>query len=206
MPDIPDLVISFSECFSPAIQEKIRVYSEDNQPLILCFDAIAPLLSFGQLTELDFSGFYTEAINDDELKIMAQSWPQLEEFLFGAAPMEDDPDLPSLTFTGLVHLIQHCRRLRSIALYFNARPIDIKCEPFCATIPNEKVTYLFVGISPIIDPIAIACQLHILLPNLTSISTLYEEEQWLEVEKSLVVLTACTQMRDAMGQMLQDSA
>ncbi|KAJ8582831.1 hypothetical protein M405DRAFT_937567 [Rhizopogon salebrosus TDB-379] len=173
---------------------------------MLCFGAIAPLLSFGRLTKLDLDEIYPEAIDDDALKVMAQSWPQLEEFLFGAASIENDPGLPSLTFTGLVYLIRHCRRLRNIALYFNARPTDIKCEPFCATIPNEKVTSISVGISPIIDPIAIACQLHILLPNLTSISTVYEEEQWMEVEKSLVVLTECAQIRDAMGPMLQDSA
>jgi hypothetical protein len=199
MPDIPDLMVSLSECFSPTILERICVDSEDNQPIMLCFDAIAPLLSFSRLTELDFNGLHTDAIDDDALKMMAQSWPQLEKFLFGAAPTENEPDPPSLTFTGLVHLIQHCRRLRNIALYFDARPIDVKCEPFCATIPNEKVSSISIGISPITDPIAIACQLHILLPNLTSVSADYGVEQWSEVEKSLVVLTECAKMRDAMG-------
>jgi hypothetical protein len=204
MPDIPDLMVSLSGCFSPTILEQICFYSEQKQPLDLRFDAIAPLLSFSRLTKLDFNGFYTETIDDDALGIMAQSWPQLEEFLFGATAVGWDQNVPSLTFTGLVHLIQHCCYLRNIALFFSARPIDIRCELFCATIPNDKITSISVGMSPITDPITIACQLHILLPNLTRI--FYKEEQWIEAEESLPVLAESAKMRDAMSQALQNSA
>ncbi|KAG1757078.1 hypothetical protein EDB19DRAFT_1822257 [Suillus lakei] len=61
------------------------------------------------------------------------------------------------TFIGLVRLIRHCRRLHTVGMSFCAYEVDINSEPFSTTIPNDGITKLFVGMSPIIDPIAAAC-------------------------------------------------
>ncbi|KAG1734673.1 uncharacterized protein EDB91DRAFT_1348494 [Suillus paluster] len=184
--DIPDLIFSFSECFSPAL-EKIRfdfdyefctIVEEHilaDTSFAFDFDVVAPLLSFSHLTDLDLNWICTSAIDDASLKTMAQSFPQLENFLFGSSARWVIP--PSLTFIGLVHLIHHCRRLRSIAMTFCACPVDINSEPFSQTIPNNKITRLFVGVSPIVDPNAVACQLQLLLPKLTLVGFL----DWLDV-------------------------
>jgi hypothetical protein len=183
-----NLMAPFSESFSPTLEKiTIRIFFPRNADIdhsrVLDFAAVAPLLSFSRLTQLGlfFSGNST--IDDAELKIMAQSWPQLEEFR-----LRTGNETPDLTFIGLVHLVQHCRRLREITLSFHACSIDIKCEPFSKTTPNENITWIEVGVSPIFDPDAVACQLHAILPNLTTLSSSSLAEfadPWEKVEQIL---------------------
>jgi hypothetical protein len=212
--DIPSLMISFSECFSPALERlEMNFYDADGPPLVLGFNAVAPLLSFGHLTKLDLDWFRTSTISDSALERMAQSWPQLEEFCFGTA--SEEVVSPSLTFIGLVYLIRYCRHLRFIAMSFCASAIDVNCEPFSKTTPNEKITSINVGISPIINPIAVACQLHVLLPNLTLLPTYIESSlprpfehikaDWSKVEEFLMVLTECAKTREKIGRASQVS-
>jgi hypothetical protein len=220
--DAIDLISSFSKCFSPTLEHIrfkfdfpfSRIVEEDvlaNPLFALHFDAIAPLLSFGRLTNLDLDWICASAIHDASLKSMAQSWPHLENFRFGSSARW--VVVPSLTFVGLVHLIHHCQRLRSIAMPFCACPVDANSEPFSETIPNEKITALFVGVSPIVDPISVACQLHTLLPKLTSVGFSHfdtdfsipppfehVEDDWRRVNDFLKVLFTNAQMKRSTGQ------
>ncbi|KAG1839024.1 hypothetical protein DFJ58DRAFT_689817 [Suillus subalutaceus] len=221
--DATELISSFSRCFSPTLE---NIYFEFDYPIgdiveedildddptfALRFDAIAPLLSFSHLINLDLDWICASAIDDASLKIMAQSWPHLENFFFGSLARWLIP--PSLTFVGLVHLIHHCRRLRSIAFPFCACPVDANSKPFSETIPNERITTLFVGVSPIVDPISVACQLHTLLPKLTSVGLLaydaeflvpppfeHFEDGWRRVNDFLKVLFTNAKMKRNTGQ------
>ncbi|OJA20410.1 hypothetical protein AZE42_07487 [Rhizopogon vesiculosus] len=202
--DIPDLMVSFSECFSPTL-EYISIdfslsYGSLNEPyLALGFHAVAPLLLFSRLTTLKLAWFCTSTIDDATLKKMAQSWPQIKEFRFGSITTNS----PSLTFMGLVHLIQHCRHLRDISMCFRACSIDTSCEPFSKTIPNKKITSISLGHSPITDPIAVACQLHELLPHLTTVGTYRKSEDfncdWKRVNKYLAALAEDAKTREKLG-------
>ncbi|KAG2364902.1 hypothetical protein BDR07DRAFT_1482063 [Suillus spraguei] len=220
--DAIDLLSSFSKCFSPALE---NIHFDFNFPFdsiveediladpifALHFDAIVPLLSFSHLTDLDLDWICVSIIDDASLKTMAQSWPHLENFRFGSSARWLVP--PSLTFVGLVYLIHHCRRLRKIAMPFCACPVDTNNEPFSETIPNEKVTTLFVGVSPIVDPILVACQLHTLLPKLTSVGLSdfdakffvpppfeHFEDEWRRVNDFLRVLFTNAKMKRKKGQ------
>ncbi|KAG1820436.1 uncharacterized protein BJ212DRAFT_1478549 [Suillus subaureus] len=155
-------VISLSECFSPVLKELVFELE-----FALGFDVVVPLLSFSRLTNLRLDWICTSAIDDASLKTIAQSWPQLETFWFGGAVLWVVP--PSLTFIGFAHLIYHCRRLCNIQMSFRACPVDINSEPFSKTIPNENITSFSVAVSPIVDPISVACQLRRLLPKLTEV-------------------------------------
>jgi len=171
-----NFILSFSECFPPAL-EQLTIYFDDPEPLsatesvdpyfALGFDAIAPLLLFSHLTVVDLHWICSSAIDDAMVQKMAQSWPLLEEFYLGTKAGSLIP--LSITFTGLVHLIRHCRHLCNISMVFHASSIYRNSEPFSDTIPNEKIIAIYVGNSPIDDPITVACQLHILLPNLHSV-------------------------------------
>ncbi|KAG2064996.1 hypothetical protein BDR04DRAFT_1234763 [Suillus decipiens] len=173
-----DLLASFSECFPPAI-EKFRCdfmsaydshIEEDalaDPSFALGFAVITPMLSFSHLKIIDLDWICNSAIDDTSLKTMAQSWPQLEHFLFGCGAPWLVP--PSLTLIGLAHLIHHCPLLCNIDMSFNACPVDVNSAPFSNTNPNEKIWKIFVGISPIVDPVAVACQLHKLMPELTTV-------------------------------------
>ncbi|KAJ8589856.1 hypothetical protein M405DRAFT_192076 [Rhizopogon salebrosus TDB-379] len=210
--NIPYLMNSFSEWFSPVV-EYISIDHEFSQGPILRFDAVVPLLSFSRLIKLDLDRFSTSTVNDAALKTMAQFWPHLEEFRFGSVAR--GLDSPSITFIGLVHLIQHCRHLRDFAMSFLACSIDIDCEPFSNTIPNDKITSIFVGISPIVDCIAVAGQLHALLPNLTTVNATrirsplpppFEDirNEWSRVDEFLTVLTEGAKIREKIGRVSQE--
>ncbi|KAG0707384.1 hypothetical protein DFH29DRAFT_995174 [Suillus ampliporus] len=225
--DIPDFIVSISERFSPALKKlhfdfnfAFSTFLEGdilaNPSFALGFDAIAPMLSFGCLTDLQLDWMCTSSIDDASLKTMARSWPQLENLSFGSATRWLVP--PSITFIGLVHLIHHCWRLRSIEMPFCACPVDTNSDPFSETLPNENITRLFVGISPIVDPIVVACQLHILLPKLTTVDYFdcldaefpvplpFEqfEGRWDKVNEFLGVLTTVAIMRHGIGQAPQE--
>ncbi|KAG2066017.1 hypothetical protein BDR04DRAFT_1160737 [Suillus decipiens] len=215
--DIPDFIISFSECF-PHTLEKLSLdfgsnfdsYTDEDTladpNFALDFNVVAPMLSFCHLKFLDLDWICNSAIDDTSLKVMAQSWPQLERFLFGSAARWFVP--PSLTFIGLVHLIHHCPLLRNIEMPFNACPVDVSSAPFSNTNPNEKLHGIFVGISPIVHPIAVACQLHKLMPKLTAVgfydsnyarlpvrpSLTQFEVDWSRVNDLLEVLTTNAKM------------
>ncbi|OJA13359.1 hypothetical protein AZE42_04502 [Rhizopogon vesiculosus] len=217
---IPDLIISFSECFSPVL-EQLRVQTKfddesestlNDHRLAFGFNVIAPLLQFSRLTKLDLNWLCTSDVDDEAFKDMIQSWPLLEEFSFGSGNHWLVP--PSLTFIGLVHLIQHCRNLSYVEIRFAACPIDADSEPFSITIPNERIGHLFVGSSPIVDPMVVACQLHALLPNLINVIRFeWEneerevpfEEEWDTVEGFLRVLTKGAELRKKIGKVLEDS-
>ncbi|KAG2031649.1 hypothetical protein BDR03DRAFT_1095382 [Suillus americanus] len=173
---IPNLIVSLSECLSPAL-EKLHIEfplalnyidREDivaSRSYVLGFNVVATLLPFNRLTDLRLDWICTSSINDASLKTLAQSWPQLEQFYFGGTACW--AVLPSMTFTALVHLIQHCPRLHTVRMSFCATPVDYDNDPFFfETIPNEKITTLSVGRSPISDPCAVAYILLRLLPKL----------------------------------------
>ncbi|KAG1812812.1 uncharacterized protein BJ212DRAFT_1368295 [Suillus subaureus] len=172
---IPDFIVSLSECLSPAL-EKLHVKFEFNftdvreaifasHSYVLGFNAVAPLLPFNRLIDLRLDWLCTSAIDDASFKTLAQSWPQLEQFYFGGAACWLIP--PSMTFTALFHLIQHCPRLHTIQMSFCATPVDYDNDPFFfETIPNEEITTLSVGMSPISDPCAVVYILLRLLPKL----------------------------------------
>jgi hypothetical protein len=219
--DIPDFTVSFSECFTPTL-EQLRVEispGHDDHDHILNdrsfafgFDVVAPLLPFSRLTRLDLSWICTSDVDDEGLKNMAQSWPQLEEFSFGTG--ECWLVSPSVTFTGLVYLIQHCRHLDSLGMHFSACSIDIDSEPFSTTSPNQMIASLFVGLSPIVDPMDVAGQLHALLPNLIDVTrddwhesenpTLPSYVGWKRVDEYLQVLTKGAEMREKIGELLEE--
>ncbi|OAX31966.1 hypothetical protein K503DRAFT_870402 [Rhizopogon vinicolor AM-OR11-026] len=219
--DIPGLIVAFSECFSPVL-EQLHVkfeFNYDNESILndhrfaFGFDVIAPFLQFSHLTMLDLDWLCTSDVDDEAFKNMVQSWPLLEEFHFGSGDRWLVP--PSLTFTGLVHLIHHCRHLRRIDIHFTACSIDANSEPFSITLPNEMITWIFVGFSPIVDPKTVACQLHALLPNLKDVvchgwggDDDHEEPfdgQWNRVNEYLQVLTEGAVLREKIGGLWEES-
>jgi len=104
---------------------------------------------------------------------------------------------------------------------FRASLIDSNSEPFFKTVPNAKITDIYVGNSPIDAAItaAVACQLHVLLPNFGDVNYFNWEEcydtdppaefersevEWGRVEEFLKVLTEAAEMRQKQVQVLQE--
>ena len=208
---VRNFILSFSECF-PSVLAQFTVDFDDPGTLsaaesadphfALGFDAIAPLLLFSHLTVVDLDWICSSAIDDAMVQKMAQSWPQLERFHLGAGACWLIP--PSLTFIGLIHLIRHCRYLQSISMAFRASRINGNSELFSETVPNEKITIIFAGGSPIEDAMSVACQLHTLLPKLEAVHCFTGEEiqprspfeqEWGRVTEYLKVLIEGARMK-----------
>ncbi|OAX33881.1 hypothetical protein K503DRAFT_486229 [Rhizopogon vinicolor AM-OR11-026] len=220
--DIPDLIVSLSERFSLDLA-KLAVeitclgsFNLADPRLVLNSNMVIPLLSFNCLRTVDLSCFCASAIDDATIKMMAQSWPHLEQLYLGSRARWPTP--PSLTFTGLIHLIRHCHHLDDIAIPFCASLIDNESKPFSKTIPNAKITHIYVLNCPIDAAIvaAVACQLHTLLPNLTSMrhhfpwddvhppQGLEHAVEWGRVEEFLGALVKCTKMKERQVHVLQE--
>ncbi|KAG1812811.1 uncharacterized protein BJ212DRAFT_1588834 [Suillus subaureus] len=177
---IPDIIVSLSQCLSPALEIFCVEYEFDpeyvkediaGRSYVLGFDAVAPLLPFNRLKHLLLECICTSDINDASFKTLVQSWPQLESLSFGGGTQSLVP--PSMTSTALVHLIQHCPRLHWVQISFCAIPVDYDNDPFFfETVPNEKIIALSVGMSPIGDPYAVVNILLRLLPKLTYVNFL----------------------------------
>jgi hypothetical protein len=105
--------------------------------------------------------------------------------------------------------------LRRIDIHFAACAIDANSEPFSTTLPNEMIARFFVGLSPIVDPMAVACQLHALLPNLTHVirhewvndedREVPFDEEWNRVDEYLQVLTKGAVLREKIGELWEGS-
>lgn len=178
---IANFIDSLSECLSPALEKlhielglNLRYIRGDNpnRNYVFGFSAVTPLLPFNRLKELRLECICTSAINDTLLKTLVQSWPQLEQFYFGGGTHWVVP--PSMTFTALVYLIQHCPRLHAVQMSFYATPVDYDNDPFFfETVRNEKISRLSVGMSPISDPPAVVYILLRLLPKLGYVDFLH---------------------------------
>jgi hypothetical protein len=224
-PDIPDFIVSISECFSPDLEcldfdfdcecldEEVLETLSDSR-FALDFSVLSPLLPFNRLISINLDWFCTARIDDDALMNMVQSWPHLKFFALGGGAPWLTP--PSVTFIGLVHLIQHCRHIHSLKMPFRAFSIDTNSEPFSTTAPNDKISYFFVGISPIVDPLVVASQLHTLMPNLTEVSSYTWgddsrppsvaafDAEWVTVNEYLRVLTKGAEMLEKMDESLEE--
>ncbi|OAX35292.1 hypothetical protein K503DRAFT_868366 [Rhizopogon vinicolor AM-OR11-026] len=218
--DIPELIISFSECFAPVLEQLVvkNVFDFDRLDenvledlrFAFGFDVIAPLLSFTRLTKLDIDWICISSVDDDALKRMVQAWPQLKEFSFGSRAWLVPP---SITLIGLAHIMRYCRHLRRLEISFHAFPIKTNSDAFSRIIPNEKITSLFVGISPIVDPSAVAWQLHELLPNLIDVgrfdgyvppSVIGFNDEWDKVEEHLRNYAKGVEIGKRMGKLLAE--
>jgi len=108
--------------------------------------------------------------------------------------------------------------LHYIAIPFRASLIDSNSEPFSKTIPNAKITSIYVGNFPIDGAItaAVACQLHVLLPNLRHVNCFQwkhtdppaeierSQVEWGRVEEFLKVLIDARKMRQKQVRVLQE--
>ncbi|KIJ63281.1 hypothetical protein HYDPIDRAFT_113249 [Hydnomerulius pinastri MD-312] len=126
---------------------------------------LASLLSCRKLQELKFYGLCRSVINDSDMERMAKSWPELTVLHFGVDHAWRDP--PKLTLSGLCSLLEHCPLLSRLEVAFIAQV----SEPFTSIPPkkhmvNERITYLYVGTSPIEEPLKVAAFLSAILPNL----------------------------------------
>lgn len=168
---------------------------------MLAFGAVAPLLSFSRSTTLDLNWFFTSTIDDDALKIVAQSCG----FSLRSSALESQ--LRSMFhFQGIC---PPCTTLPPLARDRNALlriPDGHRMRAILYNHPQRRSPRLQLG--SLQSPIqSLACQLHTLLPKLTYVDARqylgfplphqfqYIRGEWKRVADSLELLVAGAQTR-----------
>jgi hypothetical protein len=150
---------------SVTLQDSAARDASVTSPQCLEAHTLMPLLQCPNLEVVSISIRYTqEAVDNALIKDIALAWPRLRQFT-----LDSRMDWrSSVNLEGLLHLAQHCRALISVNLQFDVSlPINrTDSERLSSEICNDSVVYLFVRLSPIVDPPAVASFLSNVYPNL----------------------------------------
>ncbi|KAG1738770.1 hypothetical protein EDB19DRAFT_1636188, partial [Suillus lakei] len=139
----------------------------------------APLTHFSGLKSVSLSTFCISLLDDDALGSIVKSWPRLEYLDLGTDNFWKTP--PKITFRGLVTVLSSCPHLSGLGLVFDAK----KVAPPTAEKPgggvcNTNITSLWVGCSPIEQPLQVAVALSAVLPCLDMIEVESPEHRRLD--------------------------
>lgn len=154
--------------------------------------SLEPLLSLSRLIIVDLSLQCSFDLTDDDLLLMATSWPFLQSLYLGH--VFGWRRISGITLDGLVPLTAHCFDLQNLGIV-----VDATVDPTLNTTGpvNDKITYLHLGDS-ITVPISKSWALNIarffnqLFPKLTKIYVCGKDaainDAWTMVETMVVLL------------------
>jgi hypothetical protein len=197
-------------CGHTSLLEIDASISDSDSPSIEAYQApefiirathLKPILSFQRLTDvcLHPCGFFD--LDDADVESLAMALPDIQIlYLDGESK---GPVRHRATLSGLTAFAEHCKRLCSLAIAFDATVIPIlKPGP---KVSSESLTGLRVLHSPIAQPKQVAAFLSDLFPNLSFISNKEREyradrgveeaeedqdKKWVEVEGLIAVLAS----------------
>ncbi|KAH7915704.1 hypothetical protein BJ138DRAFT_1176321 [Hygrophoropsis aurantiaca] len=143
----------------------------EDPAFIFDFGTISPLLSFTALRVLNLGMCLASNIDDEALREMASSWPNLEEIMLGTNHGNTIVPAPRSTHRGFLHLLERCRFLRTLEMAFDTTGVgpDQSTSHWPSKSLNTKITLLVVGNSPIQDPVAVRAFLSTVIPSLVGI-------------------------------------
>lgn len=138
----------------------------------LSYEVLRPLTYFGRLRVLVVRLYNGISLDDNELAIMAGSWPFLEVLELTSLDFRRDvwPMAKCVTLFGILALLASCPKLRNFDLPLDARevpesPLPIPC--------NTVITSLHLADRPINDPDRVAQFLDVHLPSVSSVFDRY---------------------------------
>ncbi|KAJ7353568.1 hypothetical protein DFH08DRAFT_934427 [Mycena albidolilacea] len=134
-------------------------------------DILHPLFSFSNLVNVSLSHPVGVDLDDTVVRKMATAWPQIESLLL--PPERSHRITPRATLEGIYAFAQHCPRLRSLHLVFDASIVPELKSKGEKTVCQRALRYLDVSYSPVGKPRPVAKFLSAIFPHLHTISTLY---------------------------------
>ncbi|KAH7906104.1 hypothetical protein BJ138DRAFT_671320 [Hygrophoropsis aurantiaca] len=160
-------------------------------------DHLAPLFQFSKLRSLDLAGFNSSGLDDSDLWLIAQSWPDLLAIGLGDGVKNEAHQVPNTTLNGLVVLLKRCIHLQDLGLVFSTSLAgNMTLERPGGGVCNSNITTLSVGCSPITNPAAVAAYLSAILPSVTRIKSVANNTEWAHVEK-LIPLFASARSQES---------
>ncbi|KAH7913663.1 hypothetical protein BJ138DRAFT_1124160 [Hygrophoropsis aurantiaca] len=127
-----------------------------------------PLLSLSRLTHLRFASLDTSGLDDDNIKEIASSFPNLQAVYLGTKIYVNSS--PKTTLEGLINLLARCPQLQGVGLMLDVTIIDpIALQKLSRGVVNTAITKLDVGASRIDDPDRVSLILSAVLPRLKAV-------------------------------------
>lgn len=139
--------------------------------IVVHLNAIRPLFVFSRLRSVNLSGFCMLSLDDNELEILASSWPLLEELNLSRRVLPKHKHFVQIpTFTGLFKLIEHCPHLRVLTIVIDVRDIaGIGIQKPCGYACTRMVSQLDLSSSLINDLEQVASILKAIFPLLKEV-------------------------------------
>ncbi|KAK7020364.1 hypothetical protein R3P38DRAFT_2535195 [Favolaschia claudopus] len=168
------------------------------------FHCFEPLFCF-RLTSIVISSMSGIRLNDEEMEIIARTWPCIQHLT-----LLERVECQTLSLRSLVILAKHCPSLETLALSLNTRSIpELATSNGCQLISQLALYKLEIGRSPVFAPVIHTTRfLSSIFPNLSAVNTevdewgLYDEDEdpdselklydglWKEVESQLSIFKA----------------
>ena len=119
---------------------------------LVTFQVLSPLMTFN-FHEFDVNIDNPVSLNDDELALLVQAWPELETFKFNQrSGWYIRPSFQIPTLRGLLLLLARCPKLRDLGLCLDASNIP-SLSGDESSIRNTSIAWLSVGNLSIQEPV-----------------------------------------------------
>ena len=146
-------------------------------PVTFDEDALAPLLMLPHLTHLELELGCQFVLNNAACHMMADAWQDIQVLELGPHP---EQKTTQVTLDALVSFAMLCPRLQRLSICLNADVRRLRSSPGCRPglgCEQTALKALFVGKSPIDDPVAVAAYLSDLFPKLNHVVCSWQCEE-----------------------------
>ncbi|KAJ6596320.1 hypothetical protein DFH09DRAFT_867885, partial [Mycena vulgaris] len=133
---------------------------------------LRPLLSFRNLVSVELHQPYRIRLDDAFVAEMVLAWPRIALLCFSTRYLVGvRSPTPSVTFTGLAALAQHCPELQMLRIPFDATTVPTQPVPMPPTCTQTSLKILHVIDSPIDSAFVVSAFLSSVFPSLAEINT-----------------------------------
>ncbi|KAF9000305.1 hypothetical protein BDQ17DRAFT_1245744 [Cyathus striatus] len=135
-----------------SLRDPSQELDDEDDEYRITMDTIKPLLSCPNLTSLEFVHQFPVRISQDDVELLASSWPSLESLVLNNEPVYLDK--ADLTLAALIPFAKHCPKLRDLGLFLDASStLSIPPPDPSLGYPTFRCLHrLGMGVSIILDP------------------------------------------------------
>ncbi|RDB14801.1 hypothetical protein Hypma_016475 [Hypsizygus marmoreus] len=138
---------------------------EDQYPNVVGPKHLKPLLAFSRLTSISLRANGGFDLDDPMVNDMAVAWPRLTNLRVSS----DFAPSPRATISALTSLAQHCPRIMTLTMAFNAEPASIPTPTSSPRVSNTQLKSLNVENSPISHAPSVAAFLSDIFPKIATV-------------------------------------
>jgi len=135
---------------------------DDAEQYAITFNHLKPILKMANLKSLEIFHHHPLALTEEDIEILAASWPSLENLI-----LNDEPVLlkeSNLTVAALLPFARHCPDLMRLGLFIDTSSVELSTFTTSPFVPFKRLKCLSMGVSVINDGNPVALYLSHILP------------------------------------------